>query len=94
MKALDLTDATLARRTEQELERSRRRFGRRRDASAPDETSVGRPRLPRGAEAALASILEVVPDPRNTVKLTRDPTAEVHLTQAEREVAASTRRTD
>jgi hypothetical protein len=43
-----------------------------------------KPKLPKGAEAALAAIVEVVPDPRNTVKLTRDPTAEVHLTRAER----------
>jgi len=40
--------------------------------------------LPKGAEAALASILEVVPDPRNTIALTRDPTAEVRLTKADR----------
>ncbi|MBI2705236.1 MAG: hypothetical protein HYX32_08120 [Actinobacteria bacterium] len=39
--------------------------------------------LPKGAEAALASILEVVPDPRNTIALTTDPTAEVRLTKTE-----------
>lgn len=38
-----------------------------------------KPRLPKGAEAALLSIIEVVPDPRNTLAVTRDPTAEVHL---------------
>lgn len=43
--------------------------------------------LPKGAEAALASILEVVPDPRNTIALTRDPTAEVRLTKADKDQA-------
>jgi hypothetical protein len=37
-------------------------------------------RLPEGAEAALWAILEVVPDPRNHLALTRDPTCEVRLT--------------
>jgi hypothetical protein len=91
--SLDLTDQAVARRVEQEIERSRRRAGRRRNSGGhvdgSNEADVGRPRLPRGAEAALASILEVVPDPRNVVKLTRDPTAEVHLTRAEREAVSS-----
>ncbi len=40
-----------------------------------------RSKLPRGAEAALLSILEAVPDPRNTIA-TKDPTAEVHVTRS------------
>ena len=42
------------------------------------------PKLPKGAEAALAAMVDAARDPRNTVKLTRDPTAEVTLTRAER----------
>jgi hypothetical protein len=38
--------------------------------------------LPIGAEAAIWSILEVLPDPRNHLALTRDPTAEVRLSPA------------
>src|SRR3954447_1433617 len=37
--------------------------------------------LPAGAEAALWSIVEVIPDPRNHLALTKDPTAEVRLTR-------------
>jgi len=37
-------------------------------------------RLPVGAEAAIWSILEVVPDPRNHLALTRDLTGEVRIT--------------
>ena len=37
--------------------------------------------LPSGAEAALWSIVEVIPDPRNHLALTKDPTAEVRLTR-------------
>jgi hypothetical protein len=44
----------------------------------------GRP-LPRGAEAALLSILEAVPDPRNHLALTRDLSGEVRITDADRE---------
>jgi hypothetical protein len=40
-------------------------------------------RLPQGAEAALWAIVEVIPDPRNHLALTRDPTCEVRLTSAE-----------
>ena len=39
-------------------------------------------KLPAGAEAALWSIVEVIPDPRNHLALTKDPTAEVRLTRA------------
>jgi hypothetical protein len=45
------------------------------DASTADK-------LPAGAEAALWSIVEVIPDPRNHLALTKDPTAEVRLTRA------------
>ena len=37
-------------------------------------------RLPVGADAALWSIVEVVPDPRNHLALTRDLTGEVRIT--------------
>ena len=40
----------------------------------------GEPRLPKGAEAALWSILEVVPDPRNHLMLALDITGEVRIT--------------
>jgi len=46
-------------------------------------------RLPKGAEAALWSIVEVIPDPRNHLALTRDPTAEVRLSAAQIEAAAA-----
>ncbi len=46
-------------------------------------------RLPVGAEAALWSIVEVIPDPRNHLALTRDPTAEVRLSAAQIEAAAA-----
>jgi len=46
-------------------------------------------RLPKGAEAALWSIVEVIPDPRNHLALTRDPTAEVRLSVAQIEAAAA-----
>ena len=36
-------------------------------------------KLPTGAEAAIWSILEVVPDPRNHLALTRDLTGEVRI---------------
>jgi hypothetical protein len=44
----------------------------------------GEPKLPLGAEAALWSIVEVVPHPRNHLALTRDMSGEVRLTEAER----------
>jgi hypothetical protein len=37
-------------------------------------------KLPSGAEAAILSILEAVPDPRNHLALTRDLTGEVRIT--------------
>jgi hypothetical protein len=40
--------------------------------------SAGAP-LPAGAEAAIWSILEAVPDPRNHLALTRDLTGEVRI---------------
>jgi hypothetical protein len=47
------------------------------------------PRLPQGAEAALWSIVEVIPDPRNHLALTRDPTCEIRLSPAQIEAAAA-----
>lgn len=44
-------------------------------------------RLPQGAEAALWSIVESLPDPRNHLALTRDETAQVRLSP--RDVAAA-----
>jgi hypothetical protein len=46
-------------------------------------------RLPQGAEAALWSIVEVIPDPRNHLALTRDPTCEIRLSAAQIEAAAA-----
>jgi hypothetical protein len=52
--------------------------------------SVPQPvKLPAGAEAALWSIVEVIPDPRNHLALTRDPTAEVRLTRSSIDAAAA-----
>lgn len=50
--------------------------GRRRDASAE-------PKLPQGAEAALWSITEAVPDPRNHLAMVRDLSGEVRVTDVE-----------
>ncbi len=50
--------------------------GRRRDTSAE-------PKLPQGAEAALWSILEAVPDPRNHLAMVRDLSGEVRVTDIE-----------
>jgi hypothetical protein len=45
--------------------------------------------LPQGAEAALWSIIEPLPDPRNHLALTRDLSGEVRITDADRvEIAA------
>ena len=44
-------------------------------------------RLPKGAEAALWSIVETIPDPRNHLALTRDPTAEVRLSRRQIDAA-------
>lgn len=44
-------------------------------------------RLPHGADAALWSIVEAMPDPRNHLALTRDLSGEVHLTDADRAAA-------
>ena len=46
-------------------------------------------RLPSGAEAALWWIVEVIPDPRNHVALTRDPTCEIRLSADQIEAAAA-----
>jgi hypothetical protein len=43
-------------------------------------TGAASTRLPVGAEAAIWSILEAVPDPRNHLALTRDLTGEVRIT--------------
>lgn len=40
--------------------------------------------MPRGAEAALWSILEVTPDPRNHLALTQDLSGEVRVTDLDR----------
>jgi len=48
-----------------------------RRAAAADEAAAP---LPVGAEAAIWSILEAVPDPRNHLALTRDLTGEVRIT--------------
>lgn len=42
-----------------------------------------KPRLPKGADAALWSIVEAVPDPRNHIALTRDLTGEVRIADLE-----------
>ena len=54
----------------------------RRSGEAPQARIARRPaevRLPIGADAALWSIVEVVPDPRNHLALTRDLTGEVRI---------------
>jgi hypothetical protein len=50
--------------------------GRRRDTPAE-------PKLPQGAEAALWSITEAVPDPRNHLAMVRDLSGEVRVTDIE-----------
>jgi hypothetical protein len=45
-------------------------------------------KLPKGAEAALWSIVEPLPDPRNHLALTRDLSGEVRITDFDRAVAA------
>ena len=50
----------------------------RADRRAPAATTRS-VRLPMGAEAAIWSILEAVPDPRNHLALTRDLTGEVRI---------------
>jgi hypothetical protein len=42
------------------------------------------PDLPHGAEAALTSVIEAIPDPRNVLALTRDLSGEVRITDADR----------
>jgi hypothetical protein len=54
----------------------------RRSGEAAQPRTTRRPaevRLPIGADAALWSIVEVVPDPRNHLALTRDLTGEVRI---------------
>lgn len=60
-----------------------------RKATAQPGLEPSEPALPKGAQAALASILEVVPDPRNTIALTRDPTAEVRITRVRHDTTVS-----
>lgn len=48
-------------------------------ASARPSRRASEVRLPVGADAALWSIVEVVPDPRNHLALTRDLTGEVRI---------------
>ncbi len=56
---------------------------------ARSRRSSERDRLPQGAEAALWSIVEVIPDPRNHLALTRDPTCEIRLSADQIEAAAA-----
>jgi hypothetical protein len=46
-------------------------------------------KLPKGAEAALWSIIEPLPDPRNHLALTRDLSGEVRITDFDRAAAAA-----
>ena len=46
----------------------------------PEAATTPTTKLPVGAEAAIWSILEAVPDPRNHLALTRDLTGEVRIT--------------
>lgn len=46
------------------------------------------PELPMGADAALWSVTEVLPDPRNHLAI-KDPTSEMRLTDEERRAAAA-----
>jgi hypothetical protein len=50
-------------------------------------TAAPSARLPKGAEAALLSVTEVLPDPRNHLAI-KDPTSELRLTPQERQAAA------
>lgn len=51
----------------------------------PPSRRVRRSRaLPQGAETALWSVVEAVPDPRNVLALTRDLSGEVRITDADR----------
>ena len=45
---------------------------------------IPRRTLPKGAEAVLAALTEVIPDPRNTVVRVKDPTAEISVHRVER----------
>ena len=53
---------------------------RARSRAAVAETDASGDKLPAGADAAIWSILEAVPDPRNHLALTRDLTGEVRIT--------------
>jgi len=66
----------------QKVDRADSRRNRRRPK---DDTNHHR--LPLGAEAALLSVIELAPDPRNSLALQQDPTAEVRLTSADRAAA-------
>lgn len=63
------------------------RVGLRRNAEARSGQDEQRRKLPVGAERALLSIVEVQPDPRNVLALQRDPTAQVTITELDREAA-------
>lgn len=56
---------------------------------APTAAAVPAPKLPSGADAALWSIVEAVPDPRNHLALTRDLSGEVHITTSDRDAMAA-----
>jgi hypothetical protein len=53
-----------------------------REVEPPSEVT-----LPQGADAALWSIVEAVPDPRNHLALTRDLSGEVRITDDDRALA-------
>lgn len=55
-------------------------------AAAPAKRS-----LPKGAEAVLAALTEVIPDPRNTTLTIKDPTAEVSVHRVDRSTAQELR---
>lgn len=57
-------------------------FSRVNDGGGRDEPTD--PKLPKGAEAALLSIVEVLPDPRNHLAMVRDLSGEVRVTEVDR----------
>jgi hypothetical protein len=66
-------------------------LSRRHPTRSSDPGPHGRSTLPQGADAALWSILEVIPDPRNHLALTRDLTGEVRLTPSARQTLRTLR---
>lgn len=64
------------------------KLGNRRTGWSRTEPSA-EVKLPKGAEAALWSIVEAVPDPRNHLVLSRDLSGEVRITDLDRAAAAA-----